>query len=129
MRQGTRRTIVIVAVSAALVACGGDEYFVYRAGPTGGSEAPNHAPEITLVFVAPLETDIGFPITLSGAASDADGDPVTLRWAARNGFGTIADTTAPDTTYTCKKKGPDTIVLIVSDGRTERTAGVPITCS
>jgi hypothetical protein len=130
MMGAAKRAAWGAALLVLLGACDvGDEYFVYRTEPPpSGGGPPNHAPEITLIFVAPLETGVGSPVTLSGAAIDADGDPVELRWAPPHGLGSIQDPKASDTTFTCRKAGSGTITLIASDGKTERSQSVPVTC-
>ncbi len=129
MRWATRRMLAALLTSSTLVTCGGDEYYLYTVGPVPGHRSQeNHAPVITLLFVGPLETDVGYSMTLGGAATDADGDVITLRWSTRTGRGSIGDATAADTTFTCERAGADTITLVVSDGKTQRSESVAVRC-
>ena len=84
-------------------------------------------PEITLVFVAPLQTAVGDRIDLSAEATDPDGDVVTYRW--RGTGGTVAEPMAPNTTYTCKARGTQTLSIQVSDRRgCTKSEVVTVTC-
>lgn len=67
------------------------------------------------------ETD---SITLSGSASDPDGDPLRIQWSASQPTGTtdpgasctFADPTAPQTTITCSDEGTYRLTLTADDG-------------
>lgn len=104
------------------------EFYEYHGGGGSIEDAgpADHAPVITLMFVGPLQTDVGYPITLSGTVTDADGDRVQVRWLSSHG--TIADPRVLDTVYECKKPGRDTITLVVSDGRKQENESVEVSC-
>jgi len=127
MKLTLARCVYSATLAALACSCtGAEEVFFYGSDVRHDAGSHNRSPEITLVFVAPLQTNVGYPVTLSGAADDPDGDSLKLRWTALTGF--IADPKAADTTYTCKIKGPDTVTFLVSDGQRLRSQSVQVTC-
>ena len=122
-----RRLVSVATLASVLHGCtiGEEEVYLFEEPPTLSLPA-DHSPQITLVFVAPLQTDVGASISLSGAASDPDGDPIKVHWFAY--MGTIANPRVADTTYTCKRRGRDTITFFASDGRLQRSMAVQVTC-
>ncbi|MES1207010.1 MAG: hypothetical protein ABUS79_13820, partial [Pseudomonadota bacterium] len=72
------------------------------------------APTITSVVVAPAQTAVGGPISVSVTASDPDiGDTLTYAWTAT--AGSFANPTAQSTTYTSNVAGTQTLTITVSD--------------
>ena len=71
-------------------------------------------PYITLMLVAPVQTDVGATVNLIGdAAGSADGKAIRFQWTGRGG--TIAHPEAHETTYVCVEKGPHPVTLTVTD--------------
>jgi 5'-nucleotidase len=72
-------------------------------------EVVDDCPELTSVFVGPLETQVGGTIKVNaGATHDA-----SLEWTAT--AGSFADANAAATTYTCPSEGSHTITVTASD--------------
>ena len=65
------------------------------------------------VVVSPLETSVGNDIDLSAQATDAEDDSIQYLWTTLSG--SIADPSAPNTTYTCEEIGDHDITITVSD--------------
>lgn len=128
MKISLARCLCSATLAALVASCtASEEAFLYGSDvPADAANIRNHSPEITLVFVAPLQTNLGSPVALSGAADDPDGDSLKLRWTAVTGA--IADPKAADTTYTCRLRGKDTITFLVSDGRRLKSQSVQVTC-
>ena len=93
-------------------------------------EAPiNECAYLTKVVVSPLETSIGNAIDLSAAAADAEGEAIAYRWTGIGG--TIANPSAPQTTFTCERTGRREVRITVSDDGFEHCLAdwaVRITC-
>lgn len=73
---------------------------------------PNSAPVVTATGGSGY---VGSPIAISGTASDADDDPLTIGWTAPAGC-TIADPGSLSTTITCESPGDYTVTLSADDG-------------
>jgi hypothetical protein len=96
----------------------GDEFFTFpflgqHDVVADGGRRPNQPPELTAVFVAPLQTGVGSTIALSARARDPDGDLVTYYWTGTGGE--IDQPRAADATYTCKTKGTHAVAIVVRD--------------
>jgi hypothetical protein len=95
----------------------GDEFFTFpflgQHDVVADAGHTNHPPELTAVFVAPLQTGVGSTITLSARAQDPDGDLVTYLWTGTGGK--IDQPRAADTTYTCKDKGTHAVAIVARD--------------
>jgi hypothetical protein len=128
-----RTTKAALVSSSCLVAglgCTGSEWFTYE------HEAPakvdidvrvDHPPVITLVVVAPLQTDVGQWISLMATADDADGDEVHFLWTANGGK--IDAPKSRETKLTCTRNGLFLLTLTVSDTPgMKQTMNVPFTC-
>lgn len=115
---------MLVALVGALpwvLACGvGPEAaFEFRLEKQALPASPG--PQITLMFVAPVQTDVGAKINLvSDAAGSAYGKVLTFGWTADGGD--IAHAGAHETTYTCRVQGPHQVTLTVTDARNRRDA-------
>ncbi len=120
----------LLMASALVVSCElGPEWYRFHREYPGSTDAGsgNHPPELTLVFVAPLQAGIGDRIELSAEAADPDGDALAFRWTATNGA--IARPRAANTSYTCKARGSHTLTVTVSDGGGhEDRLDVPVKC-
>ena len=108
----------------------GQDWYEYRREPP--REPPrdtplNLAPVFTLVFVAPLETGLGDPITLSAAATAVGDGKLSFRWEGKGG--TIAKPTAKETTYTCAVAGKHTLTVRASSPGGTAVMSIPVTCS
>ena len=77
----------------------------------------NVCAELAKVIVSPLQTSVGNDIDLSAQTVDVEGDAVTIVWSATGG--SIADSNAADTTYTCGEVGQQSITVTVSDDEFE----------
>lgn len=88
----------------------------------------NICAELTKLVVSTLETAVGHDIDLKAGAKDAEGDPITYEWTASGG--SVADSTARETTYTCEEGGNHTITVTVTDeeGHCEDGWTVDVTC-
>lgn len=86
----------------------------------------NSCPEITLIFAAPLQTNVGGTIVLEASALDPDGDKLAYRWRATSGK--IAAPRSANTTYTCTSAGSHTLTLSVTDRRCSVSQQIPVTC-
>ena len=73
----------------------------------------NICAEIAKVVVSPLQTSVGNDIDLSAQTIDVEGDEVTIVWSATGG--SIGDSNAAQTTYTCAEVGDQAITVTVSD--------------
>jgi hypothetical protein len=73
----------------------------------------NICAELAKVVVSPLQTSVGNDIDLSAQTVDVEGDDVTIVWSATGG--SIADSNANETTYTCGEVGQQSITVTVSD--------------
>jgi hypothetical protein len=113
--------------------CGGSANFTVIAQQTVGVSVPitcntdsirgrvtvngdlNVCPDVDFLFVAPLQTAVGGPISVEAHASDSDaGDVVSYVWSATGG--TFVSTTAASTTYTCSAPGTQTLTVTINDG-------------
>jgi methionine-rich copper-binding protein CopC len=112
--------------------CGGSAEFTVIAQTTVGVSVPitcntdsirgqvtvegelNVCPDVDFLFVAPLQTAVGGPISVEAHASDSDGDTITYAWSATDG--SFAAATAASTTYTCSAPGEQTITVAINDG-------------
>jgi len=112
--------------------CGGTANFTVLAGQTVGVTVPltcntdvtrgnvlvngqfNSCPELTFVYVAPLQTDVGLQMVVEADATDADGDTVTYAWTATDG--TFVSPSSGDTSYNCSASGDQTLTLTINDG-------------
>lgn len=79
-----------------------------------------------MMFVAPLQTDVGASIVLNATGSSEYGPP-RFRWSAQGGI--IDQPASRDTSYLCKVPGDHPLELTVFDshGRQDSMA-VTITC-
>jgi hypothetical protein len=87
-----------------------------RAGQLGGVRVNgdfNFCAELTKVVVSPLQTSVGNVISLVAEAEDTEGDLIAYAWSSNRG--SIADASAPSTTYTCTAAGNDQITITVAD--------------
>jgi len=73
----------------------------------------NVCADLAKVIVSPLQTSVGNDIDLSAIAVDVEGDTVAYVWSATGG--SIADSNAQETTYTCGEVGQQSITITVSD--------------
>ena len=73
----------------------------------------NICAELAKVVVSPLQTSVGNDIDLSAQTIDVEGDEVTIVWSATGG--SIGDSNAAQTTYTCAEVGDQAITVTVSD--------------
>jgi hypothetical protein len=116
----------LLGAGALLASCDlGTEHFVFqRPPPPTGDD--RHGPAITLMFVAPLKTDVGASIVLNATASSEHGAP-RFRWSAQGG--TIDQPASGDTSYLCKIPGDHPLTLTVFDSRGRQDSmAVTITC-
>ena len=89
----------------------------------------NVCAELAKVVVSPLQTSLGNEIDLSAQTIDVEGDAVTIVWSATGG--SIADSNAAETTYTCGEVGQQSITVTVSDDDFDYCMdswAVPVTC-
>jgi hypothetical protein len=89
----------------------------------------NICAELAKVVVSPLQTSVGNDIDLSAVGVDAEGDSLTYVWNATGG--SIDDSSAPQTTYTCEEVGKHAIMILVTDNDDYckmATWTVPVTC-
>jgi len=112
--------------------CGGSAEFTVVAQQTVGVTVPitcntdsirgqvnvdgeiNVCPDVDFLFVAPLQTAVGGPISVEAHASDSDGDTISYAWTATDGeFDATDDASA---TYTCSAPGEQTITVTINDG-------------
>jgi hypothetical protein len=109
----------LVAVGLALVGCQvGDELFYLSLGQEHDvvdSGPKNRPPVLTLVYIAPEQTDVGSQVTLYALAEDPDGDPVRLGWSG--GGGRVTDPHAGATTYVCQEHGEHAVIVTATDSR------------
>ncbi len=112
--------------------CGGSADFTVMAQQTVGVSVPitcntdsirgqvtvegelNVCPDVNFLFVAPLQTAVGGPISVEADAEDPDGDTITFVWSATDG--SFADEEAAATSYTCSAPGEQTITVTINDG-------------
>ena len=124
------RVIGLALVAALAPACdAGEQYFFFpKPSPPGPAYdgGTDFGPVIEYVFVAPLRTAVGSPISLSARATTTVGQPANILWTSRNGV--IANPWATDTQYTCKVPGEDVVSLRASAGKVQRTQSVDIVC-
>lgn len=73
----------------------------------------NTCPSVTKVVVSPRQAAIGEEITVTAAATDSDGDPITYLW--ESAAGSFADATSVSTKYTCQEQGTHSLSITVSD--------------
>jgi hypothetical protein len=73
----------------------------------------NVCAELAKAVVSPLRTSVGSDIDLSSQAVDVEGDDVAFRWSATGG--SIEDSSASSTTFTCGEVGNQTVTIEVSD--------------
>ena len=71
----------------------------------------------------PYSTTVGVPASLTGSASDTDGDTVTVQWSATPDGGTtgscsFGDAASLTSTVTCTAVGSYTLTLTANDGYT-----------
>lgn len=74
----------------------------------------NVCPDVDFLFVAPLQTAVGGPISVEAHASDSDGDTITYAWTATDGEFDATDVASA--TYTCSAPGEQTITVAINDG-------------
>ena len=89
----------------------------------------NICAELLKAVVSPLQTSVGSAIDLSAMATDTDGNSIDYAWTGTGG--SIAEWSAPSTTYTCDEIGNQTITVTVSDDGFEHCMDdwtVPVTC-
>jgi len=89
----------------------------------------NICAELTKAVVSPLQTSVGSAIDLASQAVDAEEDPIEYRWTGTGG--TIADSSAASTTFTCGEAGEQSITIEVSDDGFAHCVSawtVPVTC-
>ncbi len=105
--------IVGLGLAAALPSCEvAPQNFVFerRDPPLSSSTGPY----ITLMLVAPVQTDVGGTITLSGNASGSpDGKVIKFKWTGQGG--TIDYPDAHSSDYVCRDSGEHRITLTVTD--------------
>ena len=73
----------------------------------------NICADLAKVVVSPLQTSVGNQIDLAAQGTDPEGDAITYVWSATGG--SIADSSAASTTYTCGEVGEQTITITISD--------------
>ena len=73
----------------------------------------NVCAQLAKVIVSPLQTSVGNDIDLFAMATDAEGDDVAYVWSATGG--SIDDSNAQETTFTCGEVGEQSITITVSD--------------
>ncbi|MBW2507868.1 MAG: hypothetical protein JRE81_04495 [Deltaproteobacteria bacterium] len=73
----------------------------------------NICAQLAKAVVSPLQTSVGNDIDLSAQGEDVEGNAISYSWTASGG--TIADASAPETTYTCDAVGEQLITITVSD--------------
>ena len=73
----------------------------------------NICADLAKVVVSPLQTSVGNQIDLAAAGTDPEGDAIAYVWSATGG--SIADSSAASTTYTCGEVGEQTISITISD--------------
>jgi hypothetical protein len=73
----------------------------------------NFCAELVKVVVSPLQTSIDNQIEVLAQAVDLEGDEIEYRWTGTGG--SFAHPDAPETTFTCKQVGDQTITITVSD--------------
>src|SRR5689334_18472707 len=84
-------------------------------------------PEITVYEVFPLRISPGQTATLSGTARDVDSDNLMFTWSAESG--TVTDSHAAVTTYTCKGgEGIVKLTFVAFDGRCQDAVEAAIDC-
>lgn len=125
-----RGALCCVGVLASSCELGGQSFLYLGRGHEHAADAGlprNRPPLLSLVYAAPQQTDVGARITLSAAAADPDGDPVSFLWTASGGL--VANPHAATTYYQCKEPGDHAVVIMVSDpdGLEERM-GFSVSC-
>jgi hypothetical protein len=120
-REGTtrRRFWPFVILLPLLAACGGN-------GGTRPVEVHNSPPVIRQVFLDPSRVHAAQRITVSVAATDADGDQLHYRWSATRGrfnFGIILPSVPWDTAH---ELGLDTLTVLVTDAQDSVYRHVPV---
>jgi hypothetical protein len=73
----------------------------------------NICAQLAKVVVSPLQTSVGNDIDLSVLTIDVEADEVAIVWTATGG--SIADSSAEQTTYTCGEVGQQSIAVTISD--------------
>jgi hypothetical protein len=73
----------------------------------------NICAELAKAVVSPLQTSVGNDIDLAAIGIDVEGDSITYVWSGTGG--SIADSNARQTTYTCLEAGQQSITINVSD--------------
>ncbi|NNK05694.1 MAG: hypothetical protein HKP50_00105 [Myxococcales bacterium] len=89
----------------------------------------NNCAELNKVVVAPLQTSTGNQISLSALGTDEDEDPIEYLWTGTGG--SIEDSSAASTTYTCNDLGEQSVTVAVSDDGFDGCIDeltVPVTC-
>jgi len=74
---------------------------------------PNVCPEITWMFVAPLQTNVGRPVRLEVNAQDLDGDELSFTWQASDEG--VEDQHKKKTEFVCSSAGKTKIKVKVTD--------------
>jgi hypothetical protein len=77
----------------------------------------NFCPELTKAVVAPLQTSIGYAITVRSEAEDAEDNTIEYSWTGDGG--TFANPSAAATFYTCEETGDHQITISVTDHATK----------
>jgi hypothetical protein len=114
---------------ATALGCTGSEWFRYqRETPNVEIDVKvNHPPVITLVVVAPLETDVGDWISLNATADDPDGEEVDYLWTSTGGA--IEKPHLRETRLTCTRPGLWELTLTVKDrAGAKQTMNVRFNC-
>ncbi len=95
---------------------------IWRFSPT----ITNHLPKVSTGFAAGvIATSTTSGLTITGSATDADGDALTYAWKARGpGVVTFGSATAAKTTAAFSLPGDYVLTLHASDGK--RSAGAPL---
>jgi hypothetical protein len=107
----------LVAVGLVLGGCQvGDQLFYLSLGhehDTADAGRKDRPPILTLVYIAPEQTDVGSQVTLYALAEDPDGDPVRVGWSGAGGK--VTDPKAGATTYVCEEHGEHAVIVTATD--------------
>jgi hypothetical protein len=87
----------------------------------------NVCPEVTFLYVAPLQTEVGGTMIVEASASDADGDTLAFAWTSTNG--SFVNPALGTTTYNCSAPGDQTLTLTMNDqGDCSTSVDVAVRC-
>lgn len=120
--ESTRRWAVIalnVFATIALAACGGG------GGGGGGQQQQNNTPP-TVSAGADQTITLPATVTLTGSATDAQGQTLTYQWSGPSGV-TFASATSASTTATFAAAGAYTLTLTANDGSLSGTDSLVVT--